>query len=92
MKELKMGIKIGEHDFNVRMRAAEKFLTKGHSVKVGVWFKGREVTHPEVGQELMERFCKSLDEISTYEVIKDKNGNRRVLTAILTPKKVAKKG
>jgi translation initiation factor IF-3 len=54
-------------------------------------FKGREAVHPEVGRDLLNRFCDALSEISQAEWMEDGKGeNRRSLVIVLTPKKVAK--
>lgn len=55
LKELKLSAKIGEHDYNVIIRKATDFLTKGHKVRVILRFKGREVTHPELGARVLQR-------------------------------------
>ena len=56
LKELKLSIKIGEHDYNVVLRKALEFLAKGHRVKLTLQFKGREVTHPQIGEKIVQRF------------------------------------
>lgn len=53
IKEVKMSYKIDQHDFDVRMRAVQKFLTDGDRVKVVVQFKGREVQHKDLGRDLL---------------------------------------
>ena len=55
LKELKLSSKIGEHDYNVVLRKSVDFLTKGHKVRVILRFKGREVTHPELGAKVLQR-------------------------------------
>jgi translation initiation factor IF-3 len=55
MKELKLSSKIGEHDFNVVLNKTVEFLKKGHKVKITLRFKGREVTHPELGEKVLQR-------------------------------------
>merc|ERR1712086_1089984 len=49
LKELKLSYKIGDHDFQVRERAAIKFLGQGHKIKFSIQFKGREIMHSDVG-------------------------------------------
>lgn len=93
LKELKLSVKIGTHDFEVRKRAAENFLNSGLKVKLSLMFKGREAVHPEVGRDLLNRFCESLSEISQAEWMEDGKGeNRRSLVIVLTPKKAPKPG
>ena len=61
LKELKLSYKIGDHDYNVRKRAAEKFLAQGNKVKFSILFKGREISHANVGKEIMLRMADSLE-------------------------------
>ena len=55
-KELKLSPKISSNDYNVRLTNGIKFLKKGYNIKVLVFFKGREMTHPEIGKDLLKRF------------------------------------
>ena len=55
IKEVRLGVKIGGHDFDTKMRRAAEFLEHGDRVKVTVRFRGREITHPDLGRELLER-------------------------------------
>ena len=67
IKELKMSPKISEHDYQVRVTSAKKFLSKGHKVKLTVFFRGREITHPELGKEIINRFIGDIKEIGAPE-------------------------
>lgn len=60
VKELKMSPKISEHDFLVRFRAAQKFVEKGNKVKLTVNFRGRELTHIDLGRALLNRFISDI--------------------------------
>lgn len=55
LKELKLSTKIGDHDYNVVLNKSMDFLSRGHKVKVSLRFKGREVTHPELGMKVLQR-------------------------------------
>lgn len=57
LKELKMSYKIGAHDYEVRKKSAIKFLGAGDKVKFSMLFRGREVTHADVGREIMVRMA-----------------------------------
>jgi len=86
IKEVKMSYKIGEADYQVRRRAATKFITGGMRVKVVVQFKGREQQHMNLGNELIDRF---LDDLASdgAQVAKTKTVREgRDLTTILTAK------
>jgi translation initiation factor IF-3 len=89
VKELKMSLKIGAHDYEVRKRAAEKFLEKGYKVKVVVQFRGREVTHPEVGEALMKRFCDDVAPVAEVEMGRMGHG-MNTLISMLSPKRSQK--
>lgn len=55
LKEMRLRTKIETHDFEVKMTRIRKFLAKGHRVKLSVVFRGREITHVEIGQRLLDR-------------------------------------
>jgi len=67
LKELKMSYKIGEHDYDVRKKQAVRFLQQGNKVKFSMLFRGREITHSEVGQKIMMDMAKELDEIGVLD-------------------------
>lgn len=60
MKEVRLSPTIDEHDFNTKLRNAIKFLEKGDKVKASIRFKGRAITHKEIGQRVLDRFLRSL--------------------------------
>jgi translation initiation factor IF-3 len=89
LREVRMKAKIDDHDVEVRMRSVEKLLKEGDKVKVSVMFRGREVTHPQIGRALLERIYERVKEFGTLEKAPSMEG--RFFTMILTPeKKVAK--
>lgn len=55
IKQMRFGLKIGENDLDVKLRKVTKFLEAGHKVKIGVWYKGREMAHQELGFKLAEK-------------------------------------
>jgi translation initiation factor IF-3 len=67
VKELKLTPRIGIHDFNVRVKHGREFLEKGYKVKVTVFFKGREDTHPELGKELILKFLDLVGDLGWTE-------------------------
>ena len=67
IKEVRMSHSIDVNDFNVKLRNAQKFLAEGNRVKVTVRFRGREVTHASLGQDLLHRFAELCSECSTVE-------------------------
>ncbi len=67
VKQVRMGLKIGQHDIEVKQRAARKFLESGNKVKLTVRFKGREMARPELGEKLLDSFFQGLSDIATKE-------------------------
>lgn len=67
IKELKMSPKISENDYQVRLRAARKFLAKGYKVKVTLFFRGREMAHVDLGTEKMKKLILDVADIGVPE-------------------------
>ena len=67
VKEIRMSPSIDTNDFNTKVKNAMKFLKDGNRVKVTVRFRGREVTHSSLGQDLLHRFAELCSECSTVE-------------------------
>jgi len=85
LKEVRLSLNIDEHDLNTKANHAKKFLKAGNKVKVTIRFKGREVTHFDLGRKLMERFKEVCAE---YGVADEKPSKLegKFYTAILFPK------
>ena len=60
VREVRLRPKIGEHDLNFKIRMVKKFLAEGDRVKVSVIFRGREITHPDIGWELLQKVLEAL--------------------------------
>lgn len=84
-KELTVSYKIGEHDFQVRVRRIEKFIGHGDKVKMTVRLRGREEQHSGMAVDLLKRFAESVDEIAAIESGPKAEGRRVIM--ILVPKK-----
>ncbi|EPZ53093.1 MULTISPECIES: translation initiation factor IF-3 [Alicyclobacillus] len=84
LKEVRMTPNIDEHDFNVKLKNVLKFLKDGSKVKVSVRFRGREITHQSIGQELLIRLAKQAEEQAIVERMPRLEGRHMVL--ILSPK------
>ncbi|ADH98882.1 translation initiation factor IF-3 [Salisediminibacterium selenitireducens] len=67
VKEVRLSPNIEEHDFNTKLRNARKFLTKGDKVKAAIRFRGRAITHSEIGREVLMRMAEECKDISTIE-------------------------
>lgn len=84
IKEVQLSPQIGQHDIETKVKAAIKFLEDGNKVKVGVRFKGRQMSHPEVGDEVLNKF---LEYVKDYAVIEKKPVlDGRWLTCVLSSK------
>ncbi|MFC0522374.1 translation initiation factor IF-3 [Pontibacillus salicampi] len=67
VKEVRLSPGIEEHDFNTKLRNARKFLSKGDKVKATIRFRGRAITHKELGQEVLDRMAQECKDLSTVE-------------------------
>ncbi|KAB2604723.1 translation initiation factor IF-3 [Pyrus ussuriensis x Pyrus communis] len=84
LKELKMGYNIDQHDYAVRLRAAQKFLKDGDKVKVIVNLKGREKWFRNIAVELIQKFQSDVGEVATEE---SRHFSEKMLTMVLVPNK-----
>jgi translation initiation factor IF-3 len=66
-REIRLRPKIGEHDFNAKARIARKLLADGAKVKVTLLFRGREITHPDLGWKVLQRMAEKLSDVATPE-------------------------
>ena len=64
IKQMRLGLKIGQNDLNIKLRKIRKFLLDGDKVKIQIIFRGREMAHPEVGQDLLGRILDQLSDIA----------------------------
>ncbi len=67
VKEVKMTSKIGEHDYQTKLRNARKFSEHGDKVKLTLFFRGREITHADLGQRVIQRFIQDLSDVAEME-------------------------
>jgi len=88
LREVRLRPKIGDHDFEAKSRLARKLLDGGDKVKVTILFRGREVTHPEIGLKLLQRMAESLKELASLERQPSMDGKRMsiILSSAVTPK------
>jgi len=83
LREVRLRPKIGDHDFQAKARSAKKLLSEGDKLKVTILFRGREVTHPELGFRLLQRMTKELEGMASMERQPVMEGRR--MTIILSP-------
>ncbi len=67
MKEVKMTSKIEEHDYQTKLRNARRFLLRGDKVKLTMYFRGREITHVDIGQKIIARFVEDISDVGEIE-------------------------
>lgn len=84
IKEIRMSPSIDTNDFNTKVKSAVKFLNDGNRVKVTVRFRGREMAHTSLGQELLAKFGADCSEIAT--IAKDAKLEGRNMSMFLSPK------
>jgi len=80
LKEVRLRPKIEDHDFEAKARSAGKLLQAGDKVKITVLFRGREITHPELGWKLLQRMTESLKEVASLEKQPSLQGKRMNIT------------
>lgn len=89
VKEIKLRPKIGQHDYEMKRNHALEFLEKGDKVKVSLRFRGREITHPELGMRLMEKIAKDVEAAGAVETPPKMEGRQIVM--VMGPRPGAKK-
>ncbi len=85
IKEIQLSPSIDTHDFETKLKAAVKFLSGGDKVKVTVRFRGRQVQHAKLGEELMNRFAEGAAEVGSVEKAPKLEG--RNMAMVISPKK-----
>lgn len=85
VKEVKMRYKIEEHDYHVRVNNAKRFLKAGDKVKATITFRGREIQHANLAEELLSRMAKDLEELAEIQQAPKREGRNMMM--LLAPKK-----
>jgi translation initiation factor IF-3 len=67
MKQIRLGLKIGENDLQIKLRKIRKFLLDGDKVKIQIVFRGREMAHPEVGRKLLDNILEQLSDVAVAD-------------------------
>ncbi len=84
LKEIKFRPGIDEHDFEFKCRHAKEFLAEGNKVKVTMMFRGRQMAHPELGKDVLDRVAEFLGEVGKVEQEARLEGKN--MTMLMTPK------
>tara|TARA_R100000935_G_C2811044_1_gene154973 strand:- start:540 stop:1088 length:549 start_codon:yes stop_codon:yes gene_type:complete len=87
IKEMKYRPKIGPGDFDTKTRKVIHFLEEGHKVKITLMFRGREMTHPELGRKILDRVVEATSQVGRVETTARQEG--RQMTMVLGPDKKA---
>lgn len=67
LKQMRMGLKIGANDLDIKLRKIREFLVSGHKVKILIFFRGREMAHQELGYEMIDRIINQLEDDAILE-------------------------
>ena len=84
IKEVKLRPNIEQHDFEVKLKNAQRFIEEGNKVKVTIMFRGRELSHPELGNQVLDKIAKALGDTVSIERAAKLEGKN--MTMILSPK------
>ena len=87
IKEVKLRPGIEEHDFNVKYKNAVRFLEDGDKVKVTIMFRGRELSHPELGEVLLNKMAAQLKEMAVVERQPKLEGKNMIMIVAPKPSK-----
>jgi len=85
LKEIRLSVKIEEHDLDVKIKNAHKFLTEGNKVKASIRFKGRQQKYAQDGNDVLSRFSEAIKEVGIIEKAPCLEG--RTMAMILAPRK-----
>ena len=84
IKEVKFRPGIEHHDYDFKLRHARRFLAEGNKVKLTMMFRGRQLSHPEIGLEVLKRVTADLEEVAKIETRPVREG--RTMTMVLAPR------
>ena len=75
VKEIKFRPKVDQHDYEFKKKHIERFLADGDKVKATIFFRGREMAHPEIGRRILERLVDELSDVAVAETVPRMEGN-----------------
>jgi translation initiation factor IF-3 len=84
LKEIRLGPNTDDHDFNFKLKHAQKFLAEGAKVRVDVFFRGRAIVYKEQGEMILLRFAQELEDYGKVESMPKLEGKRMIM--IVSPK------
>ncbi len=83
IKEMKYRPKIGSGDFDTKTRRVAKFLGEGHKVKITIMFRGREMSHPELGRKILDQVAETVESVAKVEAAPKQDGRNMIM--VLAP-------
>lgn len=83
LKEVRISPRIDNHDYEVKLKHIKEFLEKRHKVRIKMWFRGREITHKDIGNRVIDRLLKDIEKVGRVDREPHMLGNTLVL--ILSP-------
>jgi translation initiation factor IF-3 len=86
LKEVKMRPKTEEHDYEFKVRNVKRFLEEGNKARITIMFRGREITHKELGQALLEDVIKDVKEVGVVEQVPRMEGRQMFMILAPNPK------
>ena len=87
VKEIRLSLNIDTHDFNTKLNHAKKFIKNGDKVKVSIRFRGREMGHPELGNDIMEKFAEACADVAVVEKPAKLEGRNMLMFLATKPNK-----
>lgn len=85
VKEYRLSVTIDKHDFDTKAKNASKYLEKGNKIKASIRFKGRQLAHTELGEEVLKRFAEALSDLG--EIEQSPKFEFKTISMIIAPKK-----
>ena len=83
VKEMRLRPKTDDHHLGIKVKSARKWLNDGMKVKVRIWFRGREITYPELGREILDKVAAELDDVAVIEQSANMDGKSMLM--VLAP-------
>lgn len=90
VKQMRLGLKIGDHDLDVKLRKVGQFLEDGHKAKITVFFRGREMAHKDLGFQLAQRIIDRFGDTIVVDQLPQLNGKQLIFVIRSNPNAKAK--
>lgn len=80
VKQIRLGLKIGQHDLEVKLKKVNNFLNEGHKVKFAIFYRGRELAHKDIGYKLAERIIEQIGDRAIVDQKPQFSGKQLIFT------------